>query len=144
MLGTFEIIAGDLPLGKDHQLVSGQLLICIPGKWFKKEKIDIEEVASVEQVTPETARTLTRTAGWAIAGALVAGPLGAVAGGWLLGRKSDVTFLCHLKDGRRFIGVMAPGLFKKFIMPLVLDGRATLDDSKGAASGKSGLNPPRD
>ena len=32
MLGTFEIIAGDLPLGKDNQLVSGQLLICIPGK----------------------------------------------------------------------------------------------------------------
>jgi len=82
MLGRFEIIAGDLPLGKDHQLVSGQLLICITGKWFKKEKIDIEEVASAEQVTPETARTLTCTAVWAIAGALVADPLGAVAGCW--------------------------------------------------------------
>lgn len=57
-----------------------------------------------------------------------------MAGGWLLGKKFDVTFVCRLKDGRSFIGVMAPGLFKKFIMPLVLDGRATLDDTKGAAS----------
>jgi hypothetical protein len=113
MFGAFKLIAGDFPLNKEAQFVFGQFVLPIPGKWLKTETIGTDRIVEVEQVSADTARKVGRTVGWGVAGALVAGPLGAVAAGIIGGKKSDVTFIVRFDDGRKFMGLMKPDQFKK-------------------------------
>jgi len=119
-LGQFAVIAGDFRISNDHQFLANQLLMKKPKGW-RAEKIPLDQVSSVEVASEEDTRTVGRTAGWGIAGALVAGPLGAVAGGILGGKKNTVTFICKLKDGRRFVGVMKKKQYQNLAAPFLLE-----------------------
>ena len=56
-----------------------------------------------------------------VAGALVAGPLGAVAGGYLGGKKDEITFICKLNDGKQFVGIMKKSMFVALYAPFLLN-----------------------
>jgi hypothetical protein len=77
-------------------------------------KIDFRnEVEGVEIQTEESVRDLLDTASWAAAGALLAGPLGAVIGGVFGGHKKEVCFAAYLKDGRKFLAVADSDTFRQ-------------------------------
>jgi len=119
-LGIFKVVAGDFLPGKDHQFTGGKLIMKSKGKFFR-EKIAAEEVLKIEVATEETVQKAGGTVGWGIAGALIAGPLGALAGGYIGGRKNEATFVCELRDGRKFIGVMNSRLFTELQAPFLLN-----------------------
>ena len=64
------------------------------------ERLDIADEA--------TGLKVLGAAGWATAGAVLAGPLGAVVGGILGGMGKSVTFIAKFSDGRTMMG-QVPG-----------------------------------
>lgn len=121
MFGTFSVIAGDFQSGNDHQFLGDELLMKRADK-FLREKIPVTNVEKLEVATEETVQKVGGTVGWGVAGALVAGPLGAIAGGYVGGRKNETTFVCSLKDGRKFMGTMKSKSFTKLQAPFLLKG----------------------
>lgn len=53
----------------------------------------------------EPSRSLGSALGWGVAGALVAGPVGLLAGLWLGGKEEEATFLATFKDGRKLLAI---------------------------------------
>ena len=101
-LGEIEVHAGDFSKGKHSQFVGNKLVMSVPGKWFR-QNIPAKEIATVELATEESVKRLGGTVGWGLAGAALLGPAGLLAGLLLGGRGKKVTFVCELKDGRRFM-----------------------------------------
>ncbi len=109
-LGRIEIIAGDFKKGKDSQFVRGKFLMKKEGK-FIRETIPISELAKVEQATEEAVVSIGGAAGWGLAGGVLLGPVGLLAGLLLGGRGKDSTFICMFKDGRKFLGTASTSVF---------------------------------
>lgn len=121
MLGQFKIIAGDFRTDMKHQFVGNVLMLHEVGGWgFSAKKYPVQRIAAIEEVNSDTDRKVGGTLGWGVAGALVAGPLGAVAAGYFGGKKNDVTFICQLDDGKQFVGVMKKSLFSSLAAPFLL------------------------
>jgi hypothetical protein len=75
-----------------------------------------EDVQSAEVQTEEGVRKLSGAAGWGIAGAVLAGPLGLLLGALWGGRKRDlVCFAATMKDGKKFLAVAEQSLYRQFI-----------------------------
>ena len=55
------------------------------------------------KATEENVKRLVGTIGWGAVGAALLGPVGLLAGLLAGGRGKSVTFVCKLKDGRRFL-----------------------------------------
>lgn len=118
-LGMFRILAGDFKIGNDHQFTSGQLLLKKEGK-FLRAKYKVSDLSALERVSQEEGRSAGKAVGWGVAGALVAGPLGAVAAGYLGSKKNEVTFICRLNDNSQFVGVMKNSDYAKLEAPFLL------------------------
>lgn len=100
--GTFEIHAGDFKKGKEHQYVAGKLVMKNEGKFFR-EDIPVTEIEELDVASEESVKRLGGAVGWGAVGAMLLGPVGLLAGLLAGGKGKDVTFVCKLKDGRRFI-----------------------------------------
>ena len=103
--GSFKVHAGDFKKGEDHQFLSAKpsyLLMKNEGK-FLREKIFITEVAELEVASEESVKRIGGTVGWGAVGGVLLGPVGLLAGLLAGGRGKDVTFVCKLKDGRKFM-----------------------------------------
>ncbi|MFC1567473.1 hypothetical protein ACFL3R_01380 [Thermodesulfobacteriota bacterium] len=72
-------------------------------------------VANVEIASEETVKSYAGKAGWAVAGAVVLGPVGALAGLVFGGRKNETTFIIQLKDGRKLLGTVNSKEFPKVL-----------------------------
>ena len=69
------------------------------------EKIALNRISELIVANQESSRSLSSALGWGMAGALVAGPVGLIAGFWLGGKEEEVTFVATLKDGRKLMAV---------------------------------------
>ena len=69
------------------------------------EKIALSRIKDMKVANQESSRNLGSAIGWGMAGALVAGPIGLLAGLWLGGKDEEVTFLATFKDGRKLLAV---------------------------------------
>ncbi|MEE9315125.1 MAG: hypothetical protein V3V02_10795 [Rhizobiaceae bacterium] len=118
-LGTFEIIAGDFKLGKEHQLLNDKFTLKVEGKFFR-ESIKTTAIEKIEVATDESVQKVGASVGWALAGGLIAGPLGAVTAGVIGGKKNQTTFICHFKDGRKFVGIIPSKLYAKLAAPFMI------------------------
>lgn len=100
--GSFEVHAGDFKKGKDHQFLKNQLIMKVEGK-FRREKIEASLIEELEVASEENVKKLGGTVGWGIAGAALLGPVGLLAGLLAGGKGKSITFVCKLKDGRKFM-----------------------------------------
>lgn len=66
----------------------------------------LQDLASVEIASEEAVKKLGGTFVWGLAGAVVAGPLGALTGLLVGGRKTEVTFLAGFADGRKLVATI--------------------------------------
>lgn len=69
------------------------------------EKITLSRIRDMKIANQAFNRSLSSALGWGVAGALMAGPLGLIAGLWLGGKEEEVTFVATLKDGRKLMAV---------------------------------------
>jgi len=109
-LGIFTVHAGDFRKGKDHQFLRGKLIMKRP-KGFFRETIAIDQVEIVEVASEEAVKRIGGTIGWSVAGAVLLGPVGLLAGLLAGGVGKDVTFVCKLKDGRKFLATASSKIF---------------------------------
>lgn len=108
--GSFEIHAGDFKKGKDHQFVGGKLLMKKQGKFFR-ETVPLDQLETLEVASEESVKRVGGTVGWGVAGGVLLGPVGLLAGLLAGGRGKDVTFVCKLRDGRKFMATAPSKVF---------------------------------
>lgn len=96
----FEVLAGDFSKAKG---------IC-DGRDLKIKRHDgsgelfhVSDVTHCEVATEESYKKLSGRLGWGAAGALVFGPLGALAGVALGGSRRDITFIMMFDDQRKLL-----------------------------------------
>ena len=105
---TVKVLAGDIPAG-DWEFSTGTL-------WGPFDQIELlGKLRSVELQTEESVKKVSETLGWGLAGGLIFGPTGFLAGILLGGNKKEVCALCELKDGRRFLAVMATRTYQQIL-----------------------------
>ncbi|UJF20962.1 hypothetical protein [Shewanella sp. OMA3-2] len=86
---------------------------------FFREKINPSEIERLEEASEESVISIGGAAGWGVAGSVLLGPVGLLAGLILGGKSKDTTFICEFKDGRKFLGTASFKVFnelKKGIM----------------------------
>jgi hypothetical protein len=107
---TFEIHAGDFKANRNQQFANGKLLLSGRGKFFR-ETVTKKQIASVEVATEESVKRLGGTLGWGLAGGVLLGPVGLLAGLLVGGHGKNVTFVCQLGDGRKFLATADSKIF---------------------------------
>jgi hypothetical protein len=121
-MARIEVIGGEIPTGKwDTSFVFNdvfpEIVTNIEGTF---RKLDLSTIVSAEIVDQEQIKSIASSAGWGIAAGLAAGLLtgglgfiaGGVAGAMAKGQRTEVTFICELQDGRKFIAITDPKTWK--------------------------------
>jgi hypothetical protein len=67
------------------------------------ETIVATELEAVDVASEENVKKIGGTAGWGVAGGVLLGPVGLLAGLLIGGRKKEVTFVARFKDGRKLL-----------------------------------------
>jgi hypothetical protein len=73
------------------------------------------EIESLEIQTQESVKDLAKTLGLTVAGGVLLGPLGAIAGYFAGGNRKEVCVLIRLKDGRKFLAVMDQRIYQQVV-----------------------------
>jgi len=105
---SIKILAGDFKKG-DYEIVFGAAHGA-SGEIKLKGNID-----SLEVVTEENKKKIAGTVGAGVVGGLLLGPVGVIGGMLLGGKKKEVTFVCVLKDGKKFLGITKNKNYQKLL-----------------------------
>jgi len=68
--------------------------------------LTLQDLEMIETASEEAVKKLGGTFVWGVAGAVLAGPLGALTGLLVGGRKTEVTFLAGFADGRKLVATI--------------------------------------
>lgn len=116
-MATFKVIAGDFRgtgqvlFGRLYRPSAQGLSMPSPGSSFRTEHIATGQIDSLEVATDESLKKMTGWIGWGVVGGLAADPVGAIAGVSAGGNSRKITFICKLKDGRKFLGSCKPDTY---------------------------------
>lgn len=94
--------AGDF-IHTKGQISFGSMVLKTNEKSFVGEAIPFTEIDELDLASEDSVKRIGGTVGWGLAGAVVLGPVGLLAGLLTGGRGKDVTFVAKLKDGRRLL-----------------------------------------
>lgn len=115
MLGEMKLHAGDFGEGTAHYFDSLRSFSMPKGGFFKTDSISATEIKTVEKASEESVKRLGGTIGWGVAGGLVLGPVGILAGLLLGGKSNETTFVVKFKDGRKFLATTDSDTYKKIL-----------------------------
>ena len=108
-----KVVGGDLAVGEWD--FTGGMMTPDP----KTGKVDcislMGEITKLEIQTQDSVKDLGKTLGFTIAGGLLAGPFGAVAGYLAGGNRKEVCVLCELKDGKKFVAIMDQRIYQQML-----------------------------
>ncbi len=123
-MGVFSILAGDFPKSalatvtgnalRMPRSPSGQMLVGV-ARWDPFEVVHAAEFASLEVVGQVTGKSFGGAMAAGIAGGLLLGGVGAVAGLLAGGNQDAVTFELKLRDGRRVLGSAKPAVYREIV-----------------------------
>lgn len=111
-MAKVKVHAGDFLEG-DGQLSFGSLKLRTKAHRILGETIPLTELESVEIATEESVKKIGGTVGWGVAGAVILGPVGLLAGLLLGGKKKEITFVARFKDGRKLLASTDSKTFTK-------------------------------
>jgi hypothetical protein len=101
-MGKIKVLAGDFT--GDGKYSDGRITLRPREQPSPAHRMVVRDFfASVDVAAQHNVVKVGAAVGWGAAGALVAGPLGLLAGAVLGGRGRDVVFVAVLKDGRKFL-----------------------------------------
>jgi hypothetical protein len=102
-MGKIKILAGDFT--GDGTYADGRITLRPKECPSPAHRMKVDEfLESVEIAVQHNEVKVGGAVGWGAAGAILAGPLGLLAGAVLGGRGKQVVFVGVLKDGRKFLG----------------------------------------
>lgn len=104
--------AGDFIKGTGD-LVFNALVLKTAQHAFVGESIPLNKLETVEPASEESVKKIGGTIGWGVAGSLVLGPVGLLAGLLLGGKKKEVTFVARFKDGRKLMATTDSATYTK-------------------------------
>lgn len=110
-MGELRVMGSDdFNRGVPGSFGSGLLHLAWPGDWTPARIYKIgQHVVALEPVDQQTRTSIGGAAGWGAAGAVVAGPAGAVAGALLGGRKDELLFRAEMSDGKHLVACCSKG-----------------------------------
>lgn len=73
------------------------------------------EIKKLTVQTEDSVKDLAKTLGFTVAGAVLLGPIGAVAGYFAGGKRKEVCILVEMKDGRKFVAVMDQRIYQQML-----------------------------
>ncbi len=73
------------------------------------------EIKQVSVQTEESVKDIGKTLGLTIAGGVLAGPLGAIAGYFAGGNRQQTCVMIELKDGRKFLAVVDQRIYQQIL-----------------------------
>ncbi len=111
-MAKIKVHAGDFLEG-DARYSFGSLTLRTKDHTLVGETIPITELEVVDIATEENVKKLAGTVGWGVAGAVILGPVGLLAGLLLGGKKKKVTFIAKFKDGRKLLASTDSKTFTK-------------------------------
>ena len=111
-MATIKVLAGDFIEGTG-QLSWGSLILKTKEHNFLGETISLTELDTVDIATEENVKKIGGTVGWGVAGAVILGPVGLLAGLLLGGKNKEVTFVAKFKDGRKLMATADSKTFTK-------------------------------
>jgi hypothetical protein len=103
-MAKITIHAGDFPKGAASMRFGQISLPWTPGDGFTGKIIALAELEEIDVASEENVKRIGGTIGWGVAGALVLGPVGILAGLLLGGKKTEVTFVAKFKGDRKMFG----------------------------------------
>ncbi len=123
-MGTFTVLAGDFPKSPLATVVGSTLRMPRPPSWKMRlgltkwepfEVVHAAEFAALEVVGQVSGKSFGGAAVAGIAGGLLLGGVGAVAGVLAGGNQDAVTFDLKLRDGRRVLGSANPIVYQEIV-----------------------------
>jgi hypothetical protein len=123
-MGTFSVLAGDFPKSPTATVVGETLRMPRPPswrmlvgvtKWEPFEVVHAAEIASLEVVGQVSGKSFGGAAAAGVAGGLLLGGVGAVAGLLAGGNRDAVTFQLTLLDGRRVLGSAKSAVYQEIM-----------------------------
>lgn len=96
--------SGDFLQGEAHYR-NGALTLKTTHSPSPGERISLARISDLKVANQESSRSISSALGWGVAGALVAGPVGLLAGLWLGGKEEEITFLATFHDGRKLLAI---------------------------------------
>ncbi len=119
---SFKINGGDFPKGKGYyqEPMFSEKCLVLPARWLGKHTIPIAKIDSIEKITEDMiADGMTKAEG-VLAGGLLFGPLGAIAGAAAGGaQKKEIAFAVTFADGKSLIGTADAAVFKQLKLALI-------------------------
>ncbi len=107
------VMAGDISTGRWD--FNGGMMTPEPGSGLVDCVNLYGEIERLNVQTEESVKDLQKTLGFTIAGGLILGPLGVVAGYFAGGSRKEVCVLVHLKDKRRFLCNMDARIYQQML-----------------------------
>jgi len=121
LFGSFTVLAGNFDTKPNACRIEGNYLVfpkpseparTLRIQWKKTEKVPTSEIVALEQIGQDSGKSFVGSAAGAIAGGLLLGGIGIVAGGLAGGNRNAVTFRLALRDGREFMGTAKANVFQ--------------------------------
>lgn len=111
-MSTINVLAGNIKKGKwnFNGFIGNVSMNQTFGENINLGKYSVKDISLLDE---EKKKKLAGTAGWGFVGALALGPLGAIGGILLGGNKKNITFVCELEDGRKFMAETDSKVWKK-------------------------------
>jgi len=119
-VGKIKVEAGDFKTGSNSQFVAifganqfQMALNQLGWAGYKRANYSAKDVEEITVASEDSVKSLGGTVGWGVAGAVLFGPVGLLAGLLAGGRGKNVTFICKFKDGKKFLGTTDSKTFTK-------------------------------
>lgn len=117
-MSIINVQAGDFAKGKHSRFSFGVLSLATDEiGWAGRKMISYSapDVISVEIANEESVKRAGGTVGWGVAGAVLLGPVGLLAGLLIGGRGKDVTFVATFKDGKKVLATTDSKTYTKVL-----------------------------
>lgn len=110
-----KVLGANFSKDPDVKSSKQEITISYSAGWFKKTEIHVTtDLIEWEQITEQNKQKFGASMGWGALGAVLVGPLGAVAAAYLGGRKKKVVVACKFTENRRCALELSPDEFMIF------------------------------
>jgi hypothetical protein len=112
-MASITVLAGDFLQG-DGEYREGVFTLRTSLHPWPGITLPLSAFKCVEVANEDSINNIKDAIGFGVAGAMLLGPIGAIAGFMLAGKETEVTFLATLKDGRKLLAAVDGNTFEEF------------------------------
>ena len=111
-MASITVLAGDFLQG-DGEYTDGVFTLRTSLHPWPGITLPLSSFKSVEVANEDSINNIKDAIGFGVAGAMLLGPIGAIAGFMLAGKETEVTFLATLKDDRKLLAAVDGDTFEE-------------------------------